>query len=129
MQRKKILWLVSWYPNKDDSFDGDFIQRHARAAAIYHDIHLIFVTSSDSITAPEEVSFATGLTEEIIYFRRPYGLLSTFKKMLHFNRLFREAVDKYITKYGLPEGIHVHIPWKAGLVGLWAKEKYKIPFL
>ena len=47
MQRKKILWLVSWYPNRNDKFDGDFIQRHARAAAIYHDVHVIFVTDTE----------------------------------------------------------------------------------
>ena len=29
----KILWLASWYPNLYESFNGDFIQRHAQAVA------------------------------------------------------------------------------------------------
>ena len=72
--RKKILWLVSWYPNRDDRFDGDFIQRHARAAALVHDIHVIFVKDSP-IDSPleEEWNHATGLTEQLIYFRTLNG--------------------------------------------------------
>ena len=54
MQRKKILWLASWYPNRNDPFDGDFIQRHARAAAIDHDIHVIHVSEAEIENALEE---------------------------------------------------------------------------
>ena len=36
-----VLWLPSWYPNKLSPFDGDFIQRHAKAAALYNDIAII----------------------------------------------------------------------------------------
>ena len=42
-ERKNILWLASWYPNKIDGFKGDFIQRHAKAAAIYEDVQVIHV--------------------------------------------------------------------------------------
>ena len=128
-ERKKILWLVSWYPNRNDRFDGDFIQRHARAAAIYHDIHVIFVTDADLDHAlEEEWNYATGLTEQIIYFKTTTGFLKRTRKHLVWKSLFRGAVKKYISQHGQPDLVHVHVPWKAGTIALWAKEKTTASF-
>jgi len=130
MQRKKILWLVSWYPNKNDRFDGDFIQRHARAAAIYQDVHVIFVTDAEmKKTKDEEWNLATGLTEQIIYFRKKKGIAARIRKQLAWKSAFQEAVKNYIEKNGLPDFVHVHIPWKAGLIALWMKKEYGKEFI
>ena len=129
-ERKKILWLASWYPNRNDGFDGDFIQRHARAAAIYHDVHVLFVTDAEIETAVEEEwNYATGLTEQIIYFKKINGLLRTIRKPLTWKNLFQMATKKYIEKHGKPDYVHVHVPWKAGLIALWVKKKYGIDFI
>lgn len=129
-ERKKILWIVSWYPNRNDTFDGDFIQRHARAAAIYHDIHVIFVTEADIETAVEEEwNYATGLTEQIVYFKKLNGFLSRIRKQLSWKNIFQKAVEKYIVKNGKPNHVHVHVPWKAGMVALWMKKKYGLDFI
>ncbi|HEX2606032.1 MAG TPA: glycosyltransferase [Flavisolibacter sp.] len=124
MQRKKVLWLTSWYPNRNDRFDGDFIQRHAHAAAIDHDIHVIYVTDADLETATEEeTKVSTGLTEQWIYFRRRKGLYNKLYKQVYWRKLFLEAIQKYTETNGAPDIIHVHIPWKAGLIALWLKKK------
>jgi glycosyltransferase involved in cell wall biosynthesis len=130
MQRKKILWLTSWYPNKNDRFDGDFIQRHARAAAIYHDVHVIFVTDAEiEKSVEEEWNYATGLTEQIIYFKRKTGFAARVRKQILWKNTFQQAIKNYIKKNGLPDCVHVHIPWKAGLIALWVKRKYGIDFM
>jgi glycosyltransferase involved in cell wall biosynthesis len=130
MQRKKILWLVSWYPNRNDRFDGDFIQRHARGAAIHHDVHVIFVTDAE-IEKPidKEWNYVTGLTEQTIYFKRKKGFASRLRKQLTWRNAFQHAVKNYIEKNGLPDCVHVHIPWKAGLIALWMKKKYGTSFV
>ena len=108
MQRKKILWLSSWYPNKNDIFDGDFIQRHARAAAIYHDVHVIFVSDAAIDSAiEEELRQATGLTEHIIYFRKRKGILGRISKQWKWKNNFQDAVKKYFEKNGKPDFVHV----------------------
>jgi glycosyltransferase involved in cell wall biosynthesis len=130
MQRKKILWLTSWYPNKNDRFDGDFIQRHARAAAIYHDVHVIFVTDVEMVESiDEEWNYATGLTEQIIYFKKRSGFAARVRKQIIWKNTFQQAIRNYIQKNGLPVCVHVHIPWKAGLIALWMKKKYGIDFI
>lgn len=130
MQRKKILWLVSWYPNRNDRFDGDFIQRHARAAAIHHDIHVIFVTDAEmEREIDEEWNYVTGLTEQIIYFKRKRGVAARLRKQLAWKNIYQQTVEKYIDKHGLPDCVHVHVPWKTGLIALWMKKKFGNSFI
>lgn len=130
MQRKKILWLVSWYPNRNDWFDGDFIQRHAKAAAIHNDVHVIFVTDFEMEKDVEEVwNHQNGLTEQIIYFKRKTGFLKRSRKQLEWKNLYQKAVENYLKKNGKPDCVHVHVPWKAGLIALWIKRKYKLPYI
>jgi glycosyltransferase involved in cell wall biosynthesis len=130
MLRKKILWLASWYPNRNDPFDGDFIQRHARAAAIDHDVHVIFVGEAEIENAGEEENKqATGLAEQYIYFKKRNGPFANIRRHWVWQKTFREAIGKYISRNGLPHCVHVQVPWKAGLMGLWMKKKYGIPFV
>jgi len=129
MERKKIIWLVSWYPNKTDPFDGDFIQRHARAAALYHDIHVLFIKQSE---AQEEVEKnwkgANNLSEQIIYLPKRKGLFSKWQNYRQWKKFYTTQVDLLVKRFQ-PDIIHVHVPWKVGLIALWARKKYKIPFL
>ncbi|HVG41913.1 MAG TPA: glycosyltransferase [Chitinophagaceae bacterium] len=130
MSRSKILWLTSWYPNKRDPFDGDFIQRHARAAAIHNDIHVLFVTTGNGPKSyEEEFHYATGLTEQIIYYKEEKNVFGWVNKQLLYFKYFKKGIEDYINKNGLPSIVHIHIPWKAGLLGLWIKRKWKIPYL
>ena len=129
-RRKKILWLVSWYPNRNNPFDGDFIQRHAKAAAIYNDIHVLFVTEADNLKVTETIiNRYTGLTEEIKYYSRKMGPIGKLLKQYQWFKLYKNAVNSYIQHNGLPDLVHVHIPWKAGLIAFWIKNKYGIPFI
>jgi glycosyltransferase involved in cell wall biosynthesis len=131
MERKKIIWLCSWYPNRTDPFDGDFIQRHARAAALYNDIFVIHVKpdSESKLLKTEEVTEANGLTEKIIYFKPSKSIFAKFINYYRYIHFFRTAVRKYIIENGKPDLAHAHVPVKAGIVALWIKRVYKIPFI
>jgi len=129
VERKKILWLVSWYPNKYDAFDGDFIQRHAMGAAMHDDIHVIFVKQHEAQNAiQKESDEKEGFTEEIIYLPKNNAALSKVKNHSHWKKAYRDAVCSYIETCR-PSVIHVHIPWKVGLIGMWAKKKFHIPYI
>lgn len=126
MERKKILWLCSWYPNRNDPFDGDFVQRHARAAAVYNDIHVIALKPASFY---EEVSNTSpGLTEQLFYFRKKGGLFKPLD-LLHWFSSYKKSIRNYIETQGKPALVHVHVPWNAGLLALWVKKKYGIPFV
>lgn len=132
MERKKILWLCSWYPGKTDPFNGDFIQRHARAAALYHDIYVIYVTGDATGRVKEtvrEVNRAEGLTEYTVTFPKSTSLWGRIKANYLWYFLVKQSIRKYMVENKKPDLAHVHIPYKAGMAGNWLKEKYRVPFV
>jgi len=132
MPRKKILWLCSWYPSRLEPFSGDFIQRHARAAAAFNDIHVIHLARDTSghakvkETAPDTTD---GLTEQIIYYRRGQSAWGRFWAHYRWLFLFRKALRNYIARNGKPNLVHVHVPMKAGILAVWLKRRYNLSYL
>jgi glycosyltransferase involved in cell wall biosynthesis len=133
MSRKKILWLASWYPNKLAPFDGDFIQRHARAAALYNDIHLIYVVGDGKgiiqSNVQEDLHQSQNLEEQVIYFRRSNTFTGRMLAHYRWASHFKKAVKKYMASHGKPDIVHVHVGMKSGMIALWIKNRYKIPFV
>lgn len=130
MGRKRILWLASWYPNRYDKFNGDFIQRHAQAASIDNDIYVIHLQDANDISTTEkEVHHHPGLTEQIIYYRKGRGVLGKVLKQIRYFTIYKNAIKAYIREYGLPHCVHVHVPWKAGLMALWVKRRYGVRYV
>jgi glycosyltransferase involved in cell wall biosynthesis len=131
MSRKKILWLCSWYPNKTEPFNGDFIERHGQAASLYNDIYVIHVANDSRATQPikDEIQQSGSLRQHITYFKRSYSFLGKLIANLKYQQLYRRAIRKYIIDHGLPDIVHVHVPLKAGLAALWISKRKKIPIV
>lgn len=132
MAKQKILWLCSWYPSRQDPFNGDFIQRHARAAAIYHEIHVIHLVADKSgqLTQKEmEWQQSPGLTEQIIYYPGAKSLSGKLLARFRWLFLMKQAIRNYIIKNGRPALVHVHVPMIAGIAALWFRKRYKVPYV
>lgn len=126
---KKILWLASWYPNKREPLSGDFIERHAKAASLYNNIHVIHVVKDVSLQRADEIvqqSYPgySNLRAEIAYYRSS-RLISIFTYFL----LQRKLIKNYIRAIGKPDVVNVHIAYKAGLAALYCKWRYGIPYI
>lgn len=128
-ERKKILWLVSWYPNRYDLFDGDFIQRHAKAAALYDDIHVLFVKQHLLQESEEQVFYDEGgLTEQIIYLPKKKGTTGKVWNVIQWWQSYTTHINQLIRQNNFFL-VHVHVPWKAGLLAMWLKRKYGLNYL
>ncbi len=131
----KVLWLVSWYPNRLDAFTGDFIQRHAQAVSQFCEVEVVFVKKDPGLranTMEAEKNKTGNLTEHIIYYNSKKTNLKIIDRALSFfnyKMYYRQAVEQYLKENGKPCFIHLHIAMKAGLTALWAKRKYNIPYM
>ncbi|HET9823839.1 MAG TPA: glycosyltransferase [Chitinophagaceae bacterium] len=129
----RVLWLCSWYPSEIDRFDGDFIQRHAHAAALFNDIYVIHIAADDKgkVTdhVKKEVTTKGRLTECIVYFKKTTSFLGKVNGFLKWRRLFSKTITEYIELNGVPDLVHVHVPMRSGLLALSLKRKYKIAYL
>ncbi|MFP5040945.1 glycosyltransferase [Parasediminibacterium sp. JCM 36343] len=130
----QVLWLASWYPNRYDQYNGDFIQRHAMAVAPFcrlHVIHLQLVpaTWQQQLCVVENVD-QDFFTETIIYLRQSDAIapLNKIIDQYNYNRFFTKAVKRCLLQQQ-PAMVHVHVPVKAGSIGLWLKRKLKLPML
>ncbi len=131
-----ILWLPSWYPNKLEPYNGDFIQRHAKAASLFDNIHVIHVvkdsTGQITKTIKRETIEQDRLTETIIYYYVPprrYSFLHRFQSFVKYLTLYNQSIKQLIKANGKPRLIHLYIAFKAGLVALFAYYRYKIPYV
>jgi len=134
METQKYLWLTSWYPNRNDRFDGDFIQRHAQAVSAFCNIHVIHVQKEEPalVNQSNELNSTGNLSENIIYYScKKTGIAILDKWISHRNyiRCYKKAITNYILENGKPVAVHVHVAMKAGLVALWIKRKWGIPYV
>jgi glycosyltransferase involved in cell wall biosynthesis len=128
----RVLWLTSWYPNALNPFNGDFIQRHARAASLYNTVDVIHIEPdsqgkirSTSVTRIKKDQ----LTETIVLLRLKKGKQHVAFNQFTYLHAFNKQIKTYVEKYGVPDIIHVHVPVKAGLIGMYMKRKYGLPLV
>ena len=119
---KKILWLSSWYPNRLEPQVGDFIERHARAAATRNDIFVLHVLKDrwpQRGVQTEMRMYPENLRAKIIYYaHKPLAVkwLDILVSNIRYFLAHRRAIRQYIRENGKPDCIHVHIALKAGLI-------------
>lgn len=132
----KVLWLASIYPSVLHPYDGDFIQRHARATALFCNVEVIHIVKDAGGAITNDIKQiekrSNQLTEKIIYYKpvqTSIKLLDRFLSSIKYKKIYRHAVAGYISTNGIPGFIHVHMAMKAGLTALWLKRKYNVPFI
>jgi glycosyltransferase involved in cell wall biosynthesis len=121
----KVLSISSWYPNKKNSLDGNFVQNLLISLAESHQITNFFVNSN------------TNNQEEIIRIKNPHHpnlleiyhyfpyhkwkLIRLYRTIMAFLKSFSFAKDAEI--------IHVHVFYPAFFIGLILKLIYKKPLV
>ena len=131
----KVLFLASWYPSRVDSFDGDFIERHAKAISLFHKVFVVYVVKDSSIKNGKTV-VNKEITGNLISFRGYYPY-SKFKRGLlekiHSNYLsfqLHKKIFKMIQdEFGMPDIVHLNVLMKAGIFARWLKKKYGLPYV
>jgi glycosyltransferase involved in cell wall biosynthesis len=135
---KKILWLASWYPNAMDPFTGDFIKRQAESVSVYHPLKLVYVGKNSQELIPIEYNPILSQNgnhklEEYILYYRPVGnghsILSKFQSFQGYFKRHLEFIRELRKENELPDIVHVQVAMKAGLIALYLKWRYQIPFI
>ncbi|MBX9785162.1 MAG: glycosyltransferase [Chitinophagaceae bacterium] len=135
-QRKHILWLCSWYPHSKDLFDGDFIERQARAIAAIHNVHVIHLVQNRNIlkhTTPTcEIKEEYGLQSSVYFINNYSNVLNSPNTLLfniRYHRKLYAVLKDYIAQNGKPDLVHVQVPVKIGLGAVWLQKQSGIPFI
>src|SRR5690606_30976328 len=128
-----VLWLASWYPGKTDPFNGDFIERHAKAVVAFTPIVVLFVTKDLSLKKGGVVIEKEVIGNLTVY-RGYYGpsRSSLFEKLCSSSKYFflqKEIFSQIKKERGLPALVHVHVAFKAGVFARYLKRFYRVPYI
>jgi glycosyltransferase involved in cell wall biosynthesis len=116
-------------------FDGDFIQRHARAVARFIPVHVLYIIkdSEGLITRETKIEENTlgNLKETIIYYyspRKKIKLLDGFSSRKKFTRIYKNYLANHLRMNGKPTAVHVHVIYRAGLIASWLKKRFQLDY-
>ena len=128
------LWLASWYPGRNDPFDGDFIERHAKAVSQFIKITLLYVSKDERLKTNSfeiEQTIQGNLTVYKAYYGRSgwTGVMEQLLSYRKYKRLQKKLYRQIVAEVGKPDIVHVQVAMKAGVLALWLKKNYQIPFI
>lgn len=119
-----ILFLCGWYPSRVLPTNGNFIHRHAKAAALQHQVTCIHIITDPKATAPIEIVTQedSGVLSHIAYLKKANNYV---QKVWLFWKAFRLLVQKVSTF----DVVHVHQIFPFGLFALYLKWFQKKRFI
>jgi glycosyltransferase involved in cell wall biosynthesis len=108
-----ILFLPSWYPNHKNDLDGNFIQNHARAAAIHHNVSVLFVTSIPDLNENFKIEKkkSSNLTELYVYYKDSSFIIIKLYRILKSYYLGLKNIASF-------DLIHSHVFEKIGIFSI-----------
>jgi glycosyltransferase involved in cell wall biosynthesis len=131
---RRVLWLSSWYPNAADPFTGDFIKRQAEALSLIQPLKIVFAGKYPS--NPEKQPRSTtevfpNLQEYIFYYRSgsKNNIFSRLKSLIAYFKKHIDFIRQLHLNNELPDIVHVQVAFKSGLIALYLKWRYKIPYV
>lgn len=120
----KILFISSWFPNKLEPTNGNFVQRHAEAVATLHEVEILHAIGDSDLQ--EEFNFddqiINGIRTLMVYYKSSKNPVLNFR-----NRM--KAYQKGFLELQRPDLVHANVLHNSMLFAVYIKEKFKIPFV
>lgn len=124
--KKHILFLPRWYPNRYDNMWGLFVKKHAEALSSKYDISVLYLHPVDGLDKDEWIEETNNSINTLhIYYSKPKNSVSYFVK---FFQTYIKGVNHIKSKKSITL-IHVHILTRMGLLALLSNIKDGTPFV
>lgn len=129
--RKRVLFLCSWYPNDYNPTLGNFVQKHAESVQINNDVATLSIFSSVLDKKIRIVqSTSKNVKQIIVYYPKKkakfFSLFFNFFSHLKAFKLGFKIAHKTLGKIDI---VHLNVIYPMGIWALWLKMKQRIPFV
>jgi len=120
----KILFISSWFPNKLEPTNGNFVQRHAEAVALKHDVEILHTIGDfkQKETFVFDDKIINGIRTLVVYYRNSKNPVQNFLRRMKAYKIGFSKMQK-------PELVHGNVLHNNMLFAVYLKKKYKIPFV
>lgn len=127
---KKVLFLASWYPSKENPTLGNFAQKHAELANEIAEVDVLYAVDSETV---EEITVVDELVNNvrtvIVYYppiKSNVPFISAVLKKETYLLALRTGFKYLDTPYNM---VHLNAVFPAGLFARWIKKQYGIPYV
>lgn len=124
MERKNILFISSWFPNKVEQSNGNFVQRHAEAVSLKH--HVEILHSIGDFHQKEKYliddQIVNGIKTVIVYYRNSKNPLQNFYRRMKAYKIGFSRMQK-------PDLVHANVLHNSMFFAVYLKNKLNIPFV
>lgn len=133
-KKKHILFISSWYPNRQDPTHGIFNRFFAEAAALYNEVSVVHVCSDENLKSDFECveSLEAGILTLTVYYKKIKSTLPFFSQFLK-KKLVLQAFDYAYNELGRrrekPDLIQLNVIMPMGIGAYHLSKKYSIPYV
>ncbi|MDD3877428.1 MAG: glycosyltransferase [Bacteroidales bacterium] len=129
----KVLVLSSWYPTRVNATLGNFNEKFSEAIALYNQVEVIHVAADSNMREKIEYVLSENNTIKThqYYFRKKEkeNYIDKIIKAFRFFNIYRVAVSNFIKKEGKPNVVHLNILFPVGIIALFIRFRYGIPYV
>ncbi len=133
MKKKlNVLFIASWYPTQEQPFNGDFIQRHAKAVALYCNVTVVHIAPAlqkEKFVIEEKQN--ENIREIRVFHRKINSGVSVTKSLRNYfikRKAFKMALQM-VQKSGNIDMVHLNVLFPSGIFAMFLKKKYNIPYI
>ena len=132
-KKLNILFLSSWYPNKVQPSNGNFVQQHAQAVSASCNVfvlHIIARNQQEKFVLEQNLN--EGVLETIVYYKKVSSkipVFTLFQKQAIRRKAHNIGYQKILEKAKQIDLTHLNVCFPAGLFALHLKNKFKIPYI
>lgn len=132
--KKHILFISSWYPNRQDPTHGIFNRFFADAAALYNKVSVLHVCSDENLETDFECveSVMNHITTFTIYYRKVTSAFPFFSQLLKKQRVLKAfdlGYELLLKKEGKPDLIQLNVIMPMGIGAYHLSKKHKVPYV
>lgn len=111
-KKQHILFLCGWYPSRVLPNNGDFIERHAEAVQLYHNVSVIHIITDSNCKKSIEI-----VSNENVHIAYIKPSKNKVLKAFHFYRAFKLLLQK-IDHF---DSVHLNELFPFGILALYLK--------
>ncbi len=127
---KKILFLPSWYPSKDNLTLGNFVKKHVEIANDVAEIDVLYAISSAAIDKTIiDDQLMNGVRTVIVYYPKQKSKFPIIKSIVKKNAYLEALKQGYKHLNKVYDFVHLNITFPAGMFAQWIKKSYGIPYI
>lgn len=120
----RVLFISSWFPNRLEPTNGNFVHRHAQAASVLDEVEALHAIGDSGLEARFEVEdrMHEGVRVVTVYYKKRAFPIFNFLERMRAYRLGFGLVQR-------PDVVHANVLYTPLFFAVWLKKRWGIPYV